>query len=68
MPRFLTFALVTLYLALTFVPETVRAEPPVVRIGMFADGPCPMMDEIARRFQKEIVELSRGEMDIRFPA
>lgn len=68
MPRFLSLALVTLCLTLIFAPETVPAEPPVVRIGMVADGPSPLMDEVARRFQKEIVELTRGEMDIRFPA
>lgn len=68
MPRLLSLARVTLCLALICAPEAVPAEPPVVRIGMVADGPSPLLDEIASRFQKEISELSRGEMDVRFPA
>ena len=44
------------------------AQQPVVRVGVVIDGPWERNDEIERLFQRELLELTRGEFDVRFPA
>jgi ABC-type uncharacterized transport system substrate-binding protein len=41
---------------------------PVIKIGMIIDGPWSRNAEIQKLFQQEIVELTRGEFDVRFPS
>jgi len=40
---------------------------PVVRVGIVRDGPSELVPELRDLIQKEIVELTRGEFDVRFP-
>ncbi len=40
----------------------------IVRIGIVSDGYWERSDEIRALFQHEILELTRGEFDVRFPA
>ena len=47
--------------------QQARADLPVVNIGVVIDGPWERNDEIRELFQKEILELTRGEFDVRFP-
>ena len=44
-----------------------NAQAPVVRIGVVIDGPWERNAEVERLFQSEILELTGGEFDVRFP-
>ena len=54
--------------AFLFASVASSAQQPVVRIGVVIDGPWERNDEIERLFQRELLELTRGEFDVRFPA
>ena len=43
------------------------AQAPVIRVGVVMDGPWERNAEIERIFQRELIELMRGEFDLRFP-
>lgn len=59
---------VFLGLVLTWVQKSHGAsKQPVVQIGTVADGPSKRLSNIGRLIQKEILELTRGEFDVRFP-
>lgn len=61
-------SLVVLGFALLWSQESYGARKlPVIRIGTVADGPSERLTEIRRLFEREILELTRGEMDVRFP-
>ncbi len=42
-------------------------ELPVVNIGIIGDGPWDRNNELREFFQREILELTSGEFDVRFP-
>ena len=46
---------------------TRAADLPVVQIGMVIDGPWDRNDEIRSAFEQEILNLTGGEFDVRFP-
>lgn len=48
-------------------PPTGAADLPLVRIGMVIDGPWERNDEIRTAFEREILDLTRGDFDVRFP-
>lgn len=48
--------------------DTVAAQHPVVRIGIVVDGPWERNREILELFENEILALTRGEFDVRFPS
>ena len=39
----------------------------MVRIGVVVDGPWERNEEVESRFREEILDLTRGEFDVRFP-
>ena len=43
------------------------ADLPQVQIGMVVDGPWDRNDQIRTAFEQEILNLTRGEFDVRFP-
>ncbi|MEE9180104.1 MAG: TolC family protein, partial [Vicinamibacteria bacterium] len=43
------------------------AQLPVVRIGVVVDGPWERNEEVLSLFRQEILDLTRGEFDVRFP-
>ncbi len=43
------------------------AQLPVVRIGVVIDGPWERNEEVLALFRQEILDLTRGEFDVRFP-
>lgn len=45
-----------------------RPSMPVWRIGIVVDGPWERNDEIQAMFEREILDLTSGEFDVRFPA
>ena len=49
------------------IPPTGAADLPLVRIGMVIDGPWERNDEIRAAFEREILDLTRGDFDVRFP-
>ncbi len=49
------------------VTAPVRAEPPVVRVGIVLDGPWDRNTEILELFEREMSDLLSGEFDVRFP-
>jgi outer membrane protein len=49
------------------VPVLVAAQPRVVGIGVVIDGPWERNEEVESRFRAEILDLTRGEFDVRFP-
>ena len=58
-------------LSIAFLCLTVFAhtgQPPVVRVGIVIDGPWERNDELRKLFEKEILDLTAGEFDVRFPA
>ena len=57
-------------LALVCIPLLGAAQPvqlPVVRIGVVVDGPWERNEEVLALFRQEILDLTRGEFDVRFP-
>lgn len=48
------------------LPTHVAAQP-VVHIGMVVDGPWETNQNVAASFQQEILALTEGEFDVRFP-
>jgi outer membrane protein len=48
------------------IPPRMGAALPPVNIGIAIDGPWDRNDEIRELFQNEILELTRGEFDVRF--
>ncbi|UCE19176.1 MAG: TolC family protein, partial [Gemmatimonadota bacterium] len=57
-----------LMLSSVLLPYTqTLADLPVVNIGVVIDGPWERNDEIRTLFQREILELTRREFDVRFP-
>jgi outer membrane protein len=60
---FLAFTLILI----TFVSErSDAAQVPHVQIGIVIDGPWERNDEVLELFKQEILELTRGEFDVRF--
>ena len=60
--------LMILLLALTSLPSSqAYGQLPIVRIGIVTDGPWEESEEIRSLFEQEILELARGEFDVRFP-
>jgi len=57
-------AVLAAVLAMLAVPAT--AELPVVRIGVVADGPSLVTDQLTGLVRDEIVALTEGELDVRF--
>ncbi|HXV62444.1 MAG TPA: TolC family protein [Vicinamibacteria bacterium] len=55
-------------LVLWMLPGFARAQVPVVRIGVVIDGPWERNDEVESRFRNEILDLTRGEFEVQFPA
>ncbi len=53
--------------ALLLLSPLNAADLPVVTIGIVIDGPWERNDEILTQFQHEILEITRGEFDVRFP-
>ncbi len=49
------------------VPEAAEGLP-VARIGIVTDGPWPRHPEAIDLFQKEILAMTAGQFDVRFPA
>ena len=63
-----TICLIVVLLTLTsLTPSRAYGELPVVRIGIVTDGPWEGSEEIRSLFEQEILELARGEFDVRFP-
>ena len=56
-----------LLLSLIAAAPQAHGEPPTVRVGIVTDGYWERNDEVRELFQKEILELTRGEFDVRFP-
>ena len=57
-------------LALVCLPLLGAVQPaqlPVVRIGVVVDGPWERNEEVLALFRQEILDLTRGEFDVRFP-
>ncbi len=46
----------------------VEAQPPVVRVGVVADGPWHRNQEFLELYRAELLTLTRGEFDVQFPA
>lgn len=44
------------------------SDPPVVQIGFIIDGPWEGNEQIRRMFETEILALTSGEFDVRFPS
>ena len=59
-------ALLVIGLACGVAPLSV-AQAPVVGVGIVLDGPWERNDETLAVFQKEILDLTRPEFDVRFP-
>jgi outer membrane protein TolC len=57
----------TLLFLLHFLITAQAAQLPIVRIGIVIDGPWERNQEVLSLFENEIVDLTRGEFDIRFP-
>lgn len=53
--------------AALLVGAAAASELPVVRIGMVMDGPWEREAELRELFKREILALTRGEHDVRFP-
>ena len=53
---------------LALLPSSATAaQLPVVRIGVVMDGPWERNEEVLSLFLQEILDLTRGEFDVRFP-
>ena len=69
--RFVCFLMMFFLFSGMCAPAFGAPALPVVRIGIVYDGPIPPhgWGKIFRskRFRKEILELTRGEFDVRFP-
>ncbi|MCP4582436.1 MAG: hypothetical protein GY839_12565, partial [candidate division Zixibacteria bacterium] len=66
------FIIASIFLAIVYVESGAQATRhngnlPVVTVGFVIDGPWSNNDEIASIFQKEILDITIGEYDIRFP-
>lgn len=61
-------ALLILALAAAWLgAASAAAEPPLVRVGMVVDGPWEGNDAIRDLTRAEVVTLTGGEFDVRFP-
>ena len=58
---------IILLLSLIVAAPQAYGELPTVRIGIVTDGYWERNDEVRELFQQEILELTRGEFDVRFP-
>lgn len=54
-------------LSAVVIASTVGAQLPVIRIGVVVDGPYERNQEMVEAFREEILTLTRGEFDVRFP-
>ena len=59
-------ALFVIGLVYGFAPFST-AQSPVVEVGIVLDGPWERNDETLAVFQKETLDLTRPEFDVRFP-
>ncbi len=59
---------VGLLMSLVLVAGWSEAQPPVVRVGVITDGPWHRNQEFLEVYQAELLTLTRGEFDVRFPA
>jgi outer membrane protein TolC len=63
--RLVLISSVLLYVV--FFASAVHAQLPVVRIGIVVDGPWERNQEFVEAFREEILTLTGGEFDVRFP-
>lgn len=56
-------------LALLLAATSVSGQPslPIVNVAVVIDGPWERNEEVESRFREEILALTRGEFDVRFP-
>ena len=66
--RSFIYSIISLLGAICLTCPQARGQLPIVRIGIVTDGPWEGNDEIRSLFEQEILELTRGEFDVRFPA
>ncbi len=64
--RYICVFIALLLIASLGFPQT-RKQLPVVRIGMVMDGSYELNEEYLSFFLNEILELTRGEFDVKFP-
>jgi len=69
MTRVFPFCSVFLFFTLAFFPAMSRVEGqlPIVRIGIVLDGPWEKDREMLNLFEHEVLDLTGGEFDVRFP-
>ncbi len=60
-------ALAAVFAAVLASTSVVAEVPPTVRVGVVTDGPWQQNDAIKKLFIKEIVDLTSGDFDVRFP-
>ncbi len=58
---------VCLVLSICFIASSQASDQRVVNIGIVIDGPWERNDEIAGMFMQELLALTEGEFDVRFP-
>ncbi len=61
-PSFIIFLIILLCVCIA------SAQQKTVRVGVVIDGPWEQNDEISEMTQREILTLTEGEFDVRFPA
>ncbi len=59
--------LLTILLLICSIAGAVDYKDRPVNIGMIVDGPWEINDQFLNQFKKEILDLTAGEFDIRFP-
>jgi len=66
--RLITFFIIHLTITIVFLLSSLAvAQQRTVRIGVVIDGPWERNDEIRDMTQQEILALTEGEFDVRFP-
>ncbi|MBX3435879.1 MAG: TolC family protein [Planctomycetaceae bacterium] len=61
------FCIISVIFLLSWRSNVEAKSLPVVQVGIVRDGPSELVPELRDLIQKEILELTRGEFEVRFP-
>ncbi len=61
------FCIIGVIFLLSWSSNVEAKSLPVVQVGIVRDGPSELVPELRDLIQKEILELTRGEFEVRFP-
>ena len=61
------FCIISVIFLLSWRSNVEAKSLPVVQVGIVRDGPSELVPELRDLIQKEILEITRGEFEVRFP-